>query len=67
MDDNTTSREFIEQSADRLLAWEWVHGVYCGGKHLRPSSLAERIGLTTVEVQELVESALVKAKIGVLK
>lgn len=55
--DCTLERDFIEQNADRLLAWEFVHGLYCGGKTLRPCRLAERIGLSTEEVQEIIKKA----------
>ncbi len=62
MTDETDSPEFVEDTMNRLMSWEWVHGVYCAGKSLRPCRLAERVGIPTVEAQELVKESLGSAK-----
>jgi hypothetical protein len=62
MGDKTLDPEFIEGEVDRLLAWEWVHGVYCAERHLRPCRLADRLGITTQEAQELVQDAIDMAR-----
>jgi hypothetical protein len=62
MTDNTDTEEFIESHIERLLNWEWVHGVYCAEKHLRPCRLAERLGVETQYAQEMVQEAIHSAK-----
>lgn len=55
--DKTETVEFRAEHADRLLAWEYVHGCYCAGKPIRPSRIADRIGLSTNEVRDMIEHA----------
>lgn len=62
--DNTMDEEFLRDSIDRLLAWEYVHGVYCAGKSLRPCRIAERLGVETKEAREMLERAMLKARLS---
>lgn len=54
--DRTNTRKFLQEQADRMLAWEYVHTVFCAGKHLRPSKIAERAGIPLAQVYAIIEN-----------
>lgn len=60
--DTTDSPEFIREHADRVLAWEMIHGFWCAGKVLRPCRIAERLGVPSKVVQDDIKTAIEKAK-----
>lgn len=56
--DPTDSWEWRMEQADRLMAWEFVHSLACAGKQLPAYILADRVGLTTSEMDRLVKTSI---------
>jgi len=62
MVDNTMDEDFINENADRILAWEIIHIGLCAGGHVSPCRIAARIGISTSDIHEIIDSAYVKAR-----
>lgn len=54
--DRTEDPEFLDGHMDRLLAWEYVHTFLCAGKPLYPSRIADRIGVPTATVHDILNN-----------
>jgi len=55
--DITTDPQFLQAEADRLLSWEYIHTGFCAAQPLRPSRIAERIGVASQTVYAIIEGA----------
>lgn len=61
-EDRTTDPDFIAEHFDRLLAWDWLHVYMLAGRELAPWEIAERTGVTTDYVHEVLNGA--KKRVG---
>ena len=55
--DRTEDLDFQLEHADRLLAWECVHTAICAQRKLYPSRIADRIGVDTATVHDILNIA----------
>lgn len=62
--DRTNDPDFIAEHADRILAWEFVHGFFCYRKTLRPCRLAERMGIPTKDCHLILNGVAEKFQKG---